>query len=709
MQPMNIDLDSDAPVAIRRDVRLLLAMTSILLLIVAAACAGLLVFATASVNRLQERQESALVERTLQRWTGKIASDLTTATVWDQAYRQFRPGGDTAWADAEIGSFFVNNRGVDLAYAVDAHGRAFYAFGSQGQLEPASLGDFSAAVFTLQRALTAKAQATQAMLPDAPPTAPELASTLSTVLTWRGDLYFVSGSTVVPEDAVSARAARQTVALFTAVKVRDGFLADLRNDLHLRDVRLVPPGPRSLVTLKDYRGRAVAGLSWTSERPGIKVLHDSALAIGAVLSAILAVGLALVLRIGRIARRVTRSEADLHLALEDTVRAQMTAEAANRSKSEFLANMSHEIRTPLNGVLGMLQVVERSKLPSEQRQRIAVARESGETLLRLLNDLLDLSKIEAGHLSIETRDFDLEHLLEITCRNFADVAAQKDLTLDCVIEPQACGSWSGDDIRLRQVITNLVSNALKFTKAGGVEVNVRVLAHGVRFTVADTGIGMSAESLERVFDSFVQADASTTRVYGGTGLGLAISRRLVQAMGGDLYVKSWEGQGSCFWFDLPLSRGVPSALTAAPVEASVQAARILAVDDNRTNRILLQALLEPLGVDLALAANGLEAVQATAARDFDLILMDVQMPVMDGVTACREIRSRDARLGRRRVPILALTANVMPRQIASYAEAGMDGHVAKPFTAEALVAALIHHLAGDAAGDAERAAAPVEP
>jgi len=688
---MTLRVSSEAHIVIKKDVRLLLALAALILVVVVGSGAALLGFAVGSVNELQARQETVLAERTLQQWTEKITNDLTTATVWDQAYREFHPNGDPAWTDAEIGTFFVHNRGVDLAYAVDANDRPFYAYGAKGRLSTSQLEDFDKQVRPLLQALRRQAQARRIDVSDTPPTAPELASTLSSVVRWRGAIYFVSGSTVVPEDAIDAKRANRTVALFTAVRADHAFLSALKGDLHLSDAAIGEPGPGARLTLKDFKGRPVAGVTWSPHRPGFQVFREGGLLIAIIVSFLALAGWAAIARIGKIVRRVDRNGAELHAALEAQMQAHEAAQAANRTKSEFLANMSHEIRTPLNGVLGMLQVVELDNLAQHQAQRIAIARESGEALLVLLNDLLDLSKIEAGHLVLDVRDFDLEHMLTLSCRTFADLAEQKGLLLDVEVDERLGGYWRGDELRLRQVIGNLVSNALKFTAEGSVEVSVRRHDEAIRFMIADTGVGIPDESLSRIFDSFVQGDASTTRLHGGTGLGLAISRHLVRAMGGDLQVKSWPGQGSCFWFDLALDPGTaPQAKGAA--EASVRAARILGVDDNRTNRTLLQALLEPLGLDIVLCANGEEAVEAYGKESFDLVLMDIQMPVLDGIAASREIRAIEAREGRARTPILALTANVMPHQVTSYLDAGMDGVIAKPFKAEALIRTLAEAL-----------------
>jgi signal transduction histidine kinase len=383
-----------------------------------------------------------------------------------------------------------------------------------------------------------------------------------------------------------------------------------------------------------------------------------------------------------------RRKAEAAAALES--RARRLAEAASTAKTEFLANMSHEIRTPLNAVLGMAQVMERDVLSDTQRQRLEVIGSSGRALLGILNDVLDLTKIEAGKLEIEATTFDLAADLELTAAAYAPIARQKDIAFELSIDPAVRGWWRGDSARLRQVLTNLISNALKFTSAGRIEVAVQRSGDGVGFAVADTGIGIPEDKLATIFDKFTQADASTTRRYGGTGLGLAICHELIQLMGGELTVASVEGQGSRFAFALPLRQA-----EAAPLDERRQAEpeldrriRILAAEDNPTNQLVLSALLEPVGVELTIVGDGRQAVETFAAGGFDLVLMDAQMPVMNGIEAAAEIRSWEAVMGRARTPILALTANVMRHQIDQYLQAGMDGFVAKPIEAAKLLEAI---------------------
>jgi signal transduction histidine kinase/NO-binding membrane sensor protein with MHYT domain len=397
---------------------------------------------------------------------------------------------------------------------------------------------------------------------------------------------------------------------------------------------------------------------------------------------------------------------ELHKLAARETEARKLAEDASRSKSEFLANVSHEIRTPLNAVLGMVQVMGRNRLSKAQRERLNVIDAAGRTLLSTLNDVLDLTKIEAGKLELEPHAFDLEEVVGLTAAAYAPLAAQKDLAFEVRIAPEAAGAWVGDSTRVRQVLSNLISNAVKFTSAGRVELAVTARDGGLAFAVRDTGIGIAPEKLGAIFEKFTQADASMTRRFGGTGLGLAICHQLVGLMGGELEVTSRQGEGACFAFWTPLARGAaraPAAAAARP-QAPARPLRILAAEDNPTNQLILTALIEPLGAELTMASDGREAVEAAARQAFDVILMDAQMPVMNGMEAALEIRRREAEAGAARTPIIALTANVMQHQLAEYAQAGMDGHVAKPIEAPKLFEAIAAAVEdGDPAG-AEAAA-----
>ena len=374
----------------------------------------------------------------------------------------------------------------------------------------------------------------------------------------------------------------------------------------------------------------------------------------------------------------------LHRAMIDLVEARDAAQAANVLKSQFLANMSHEIRTPLNGVLAMAQILNLGELTEVQRERVDVIRRSGEELLAVLNDVLDISRIEAGKMEIEYGEVDPEALAHKVRATFESVAeTKKNLSFEVAVAPSALGPRRGDPTRVGQILNNLVSNALKFTSEGLVRVAIEGVGErgeqGLRFTVTDTGVGIPAGNLAMLFEKFTQADSSNTRRFGGTGLGLALCRELAQMMRGDIEVKSVEGQGSVFTATLPLTRIADAAAAdAACADDEDRPLRILAAEDIPTNQLVLRTVLESFGVDLHMVDNGREALEAWQEANYDIILMDIQMPEMDGVAATLAIRAAEARSGRPRTPIIAVSANAMTHHVKEYLAAGMDGHVAKP-------------------------------
>ena len=381
------------------------------------------------------------------------------------------------------------------------------------------------------------------------------------------------------------------------------------------------------------------------------------------------------------------------LAEQALVRAKDQAEAANLAKSTFLTTMSHEIRTPLNGVLGMAQVMAAAELSDVQRERLRVIRESGESLLAILNDVLDLSKIEAARLELEEAPFNIGELARGAHAAFSGVASQKGLAFDLTIEEAAQGTYLGDSTRVRQVLYNLVSNALKFTEHGEVRVAIRAADAGLVLTVSDTGIGIAPERLGQLFEKFEQADASVTRRFGGTGLGLAICRELAQLMGGSVTVESRQGEGSTFTATLPLRRdaalpGIPTERDSADQAGDLPTLRVLAAEDNAINQLVLRTMLQQAGVDPTIVADGRQAIEAWEQAEWDVILMDIQMPEMDGLSATRAIREREGQTGRRRTPIIALTANAMAHHVSEYAANDMDSFVAKPIEVGRLFAAM---------------------
>jgi signal transduction histidine kinase len=399
---------------------------------------------------------------------------------------------------------------------------------------------------------------------------------------------------------------------------------------------------------------------------------------------------------------VTRQRMRLQSLKDDLARAKDAAEAASEAKSVFLATMSHEIRTPLNGVLGMAQAMVKDELTAIQRDRLGVIHQSGEALLAILNDILDLSKIEAGQLELEEIEFDLGEVARGAHQAFTALANKKGLSFTLDIDA-ARGVYRGDPIRLRQILYNLISNALKFTSAGEIRATGRFGDTGLVLDVSDTGIGISPEGLGKLFGKFHQVDASTAREFGGSGLGLSICRQLAEKMGGRIEVESEVGRGSRFTVTLPLVRiaeersGLAAPRIDAAPELSSISLRVLAAEDNPVNQLVLKTLLHQIGVDPVVVDDGQAAIEAWETGDWDIILMDIQMPRVDGPTAVGLIRDRERASGRARTPILALTANAMPHQVAAYMAAGMDGHIAKPVEALRLFEALQAVVDGDGA------------
>ena len=384
------------------------------------------------------------------------------------------------------------------------------------------------------------------------------------------------------------------------------------------------------------------------------------------------------------------------------------AERANHAKSVFVANMSHEIRTPLNGVIGVAGALAGTGLSMEQQDMVALIQSSAQMLERMMSDILDQAKMEAGNFQLQTAPFDLRREVESAAELMRPRAEEKGLKFDVTYTDAADGEFAGDAVRLKQIISNLVSNAIKFTASGGVTVKVKALdpvTAGqptlIRIEVADTGIGFDAETASRLFSRFVQADGSISREFGGTGLGLAICKALAELMGGRVSARSEPGQGSVFRVEIPLPRSVPlaeyrqhgagaKAPRAAPAALALPllTMRILLVEDHPINQQVVQYILKSKGVALTTVGNGRQAVEAWQAQPFDVILMDMQMPVMDGLAATREIRRLERLTGRAPTPIAMLSANAQDEHLALANEAGADHHVAKPFTPEQLLAGI---------------------
>jgi signal transduction histidine kinase/CheY-like chemotaxis protein/HPt (histidine-containing phosphotransfer) domain-containing protein len=395
-----------------------------------------------------------------------------------------------------------------------------------------------------------------------------------------------------------------------------------------------------------------------------------------------------------------------HLRLHDAKSKIEAAERASEAKTEFLATMSHEIRTPLNGILGYTEfLLDDRTLSVAQRHQVRRIQGAGAALLTVVNDILDFSKIEAGQVELEHQSFALSALLDNAFSIVKAPADQKGLAYRVEVGPDVPDWVTGDQDRLRQVLLNLLNNAVKFTPMGEVALHVTKVAGSadhctLRFAVSDTGIGIPADKRDRLFQRFSQIDGSIRRKFGGTGLGLAISKRLVDLMGGEIGVESEEGRGATFWFEVSLPVAKPESRTDTPVRKQTtpgRTARILLAEDNEINQEIARATLEAAGHEVDVVMDGAQAILAVQAKVYDLVLMDIQMPNVDGITATQHIRALQHPA--RDIPIIAMTANVLPQQIAMFREAGMSDHVGKPFKRDALAAVIQRWLPDETVGD----------
>lgn len=651
---------------------------------------GMVAYSASVIDQQSVRTQSDLVARRVERRLMGLREDVLSASVWNEAYAKTL-AGDREWMQVNYGDYYADYMKHDVTVVFDGAGHAIYASRDSEQIAPETEADLLEVAGPIVAELRGRADAQRAG-----PTE----YGLDAVVTQEGTVmvgdepYFITVSSVVAEDAENDRRGTLSPFVLSGVSVRS-FVASLATDLMLTAPRLAGADEKlteASIPLMDSAGQLLGSVHWTPDRPGASLLVDAVPALSimvALLLASLAIGGA---RVYRLLQDLAVNEAALDRTLSE-------AESANSAKSQFLANMSHELRTPLNGIIAMTELLREHQTDPRGREMAATIISSGHTLEHVVNDILDVAKIEAGLLKFEAAPFELDELLKVAAQLHGAAAAAKGVTLGLTIHDDASGVYLGDRTRVSQVISNLISNAVKFTETGGVQVTARWHKdRGLCLSVSDTGVGFDRVTAARLFQRFEQADVSVSRRYGGTGLGLAICASLTEIMGGRVTVRSVPGKGSTFFAHLALPRiGNAAVVVSEPAspcfDGDGRSLRVLYADDHAVNRQVVKMILEPLGVDLTLVENGREALDILTASAFDIVLMDVQMPEMDGLTATRLLRTHETASGLSRTPVISLTANAMPDDVGRSLAAGADLHLPKPIRPAKLLEAIDQLLA----------------
>ncbi|WP_304279571.1 ATP-binding protein [Caulobacter segnis] len=523
----------------------LVAAAAVLVVIAILGGVALVALTARALDRIEAQDEISLTHRSLARDLDRTRRELTSATEWDAAYRAMGSRVDAAWADIDFAAYYKTQFDHDLTFVMRS-GRVVYAARDGLRAAPARLGSFPGRAAPLAEDIADDAR--RALDAGRLGAAAEVSRT--GLMQVDGATYLVALASVTPESRAAAETYRGPPAVVvTARRLDAAFIRDFSETYGLDrlELRAGPVGLKPYAPLQDIEDRRIGVLTWDSADPGLSLLKSLApwLAAG-----FLSLTLAAVL----LFRRVADALIQLKKGRCELVAAKEEAEAANAAKTLFLANMSHEIRTPLNGVLGMAQVMAADTLSEPQARRLQILEESGRSLLAFLNDILEIARLESQAVRLRSEPFDLADLVETACAAFSGAAAAKRLGLSTDIAVEARGRWRGDPMRLRQVLSNLVANAIKFTEVGRVTVRVRPSAKGLRFEVEDTGPGLAPEHLASLFKSFSQVDSSATRQHDGAGLGLSICRELVELMGGTIDVQTAPGHGASFHFVIPLER-----------------------------------------------------------------------------------------------------------------------------------------------------------
>lgn len=645
----------------------------------------------AGIDSIARASEEQLVRGGWAARQAEIGAAIAAEIDWDEAIAHLDNTFDAAWARADVGVFLTQSVGFQQVAIIDHSGETVFAMDNGENVDPGRLAPMLNAARPLIEQVRAKETA-RGPLSARPGVSnllskPIQASAVSVINGWPVMLY----ATLVQPDFGSVKQLHATApVVVSAEPIGATELAQMAGRYRLKDARLAPASAplahdEASVTIPDTTGRDMISIRWKPQRPGTDFFRRTGLVGGGVLIVFVVILLVFFRATRRAYAELVDSRAQLREALD-------ASQDASLAKSEFLASMSHEIRTPLNGVMGALHLLKSEALSAEGRTLLQTAQASGQMVAALINDVLDFSKIEAGRMVLSPAPTDVGAVIRDVVEQFAAACDAKGLTLSLDL-PEALGWAHVDGLRLRQCLYNLIGNAVKFTAEGSIRVTARLDERRdwrvLCVTVADTGIGIDTASMDTVFERFRQGDGSTTRRFGGSGLGLAITRQLATLMGGQVSFVSQVGQGSTFTLEVMAPPSVSSAAeppSSAPDAgaAPLEDVAILVVDDNATNRMIAGKILEQLGAAVTMAESGAEAIDLARINVFDLILMDIQMPDMDGVETTRRLR-RDGVVSAQ-TPILALTANVFDEQRRTYMAAGMDGVVAKPISPADLLA-----------------------
>ncbi|WP_339871914.1 ATP-binding protein [uncultured Brevundimonas sp.] len=632
----------------------------------------------------------------------ELAALVMPQVTWDEAVVRLDNRFDSDWASLNIGTYLSEADGFELAEIVDRSDRSIYRAVNGETIDMSTSGSPSIALPHLiedirakerQRGLFRVRNLSRKMI-----ARPIQAATVSMI---GGQPYAIVATLVQPDFGAARPAGPRAPIVFAADALDETFLANIAARYLLIDAVLVAPSfPRSPeqaeAIITDYGGQPVLSVRWRQHKPGTAMREQTWVYLSAVFAFFVLSIVLIHLAVARANRELMMKEVDLEAALAK-------AEQASRAKSQFLANMSHELRTPLNGIIGLMDLLRERQTDTHSREMTDTVIASGRTLELVVNDILDVSRIEAGQLAFETAPFKLGEVLGNAVDLHAATATAKGLSLTLRMAEATDATYLGDRTRIGQIVSNLISNAVKFTAAGEVSIAVRRRRSAICISVSDSGIGFDRATASRLFDRFEQADVSVSRKFGGTGLGLSICRSLTEMMGGRMAVRGSPGRGSIFFAYLPLPRiaDVPFHVietvpdSPAP-DSGPLALKVLFADDHEVNRRVVSMILASANIDLTVVENGALAVEAAAANRFDIILMDVQMPVLDGLSATRRIRALELADGRGRTPIISLTANAMPEDVTLSLEAGSDLHLAKPIRPDVLLEAIARLVAPEA-------------